>query len=352
MKTGEIVLPLLSATMMVFLISCQTDPTEFIEVDVENVNETSATISWETSSDEYTGINLFMTNETGSKEYVKDIRIDGIQNKSIQIDDLAGLTSYQFSLELVKGNEVLDKEEKIFRTSYSAEKFEMETSDGYTLKGIMYYLSTWTEKVPGIIMMHGLNEVMQPWSKSETMDALIAEGYVCMTFFFRGHGNSEGFDISLFKAPEGPSYLGYDVEAAINFMVNFERIDTSKIGLMGGSMGGSATVLGNFWPEVKSGVALSSVASTAGLSAFKDYFPKLADNRLSSIYYMAGELEQPLDMDLAQMARDLHDITEEPTGLWILPGSKLHGSELATYPGVIDTTVNWFIKTLPSPYNK
>jgi len=355
MKTKSIVLSLMSAMIMVMMSAC-TDPPKFIIVDVNNVGETSAEISWETTDDEYTSVNLFITNESDAGPYVKDIRIDGIQTKSILIDDLTGLTDYSLSLKLLNGEEPLDEEAKIFRTSYSAEKFEMVTRDDYTLRGIMYYLSSWTEKVPGIIMMHGLTETMHPWMKSETMDALITEGYACMAFYFRGHGNSDGFDTDLFGGPDAGLYLGNDVETSIIHILTDDRVDPDKIGMMGGSMGGTASIIGNMFPEVKSSVALSAVWTQYYWESFRNAFPELDTCHLCSIYFIAGENDihdnEWGHFDSGKMAQDCYDISGDPKNIWILPGSKLHGSSLATYPGVIDTTVNWFKKTLPSPYNK
>ncbi len=350
MKTHPFIISALSVFLLLITTACPPqDRPEIVAVDISNKEETSVVLHWGVTTDEFSSIRIILSNETDLSESVRTISIEGNTSRSILLDGLTGLTKYSFRLELLDSNAELitSSEEKTFITSYTSEKLEISTMDGYLLRGNIYYLGSWSTKSPGIIMMHGLGEVMAPWPKSETMDILIQQGYVCMTFNFRGHGNSQSFDTKLFKSSKGAFYLGCDVKAAVQYMIHHSRVDSSSIGLMGGSMGGTASVLGNYFPEVRTSVALGPVINDG--PTIMSYFPELEGNNLKSIYYIVGELDNLGDYDFPGISATFYKVTEEPRNLWIIPGISHHGSALTTHLGVNDSIAHWFTKTIPSP---
>lgn len=351
-RYGAHVSVILTGIALLISTSC-SKPSELQiqNIDISNITETSAQLSWSVDGDEYSSTLINIYEETGNAESGTTISIAGNSETSALLDGLRGLTKYVYSIVLLNDNseELGNTGERTFKTTYTREAFEMFTADSVTLRGHFTYFSSRQSKVPGIILMHGLGAVMGTWHNSETLEMLISEGYACMAFFFRGHGNSDAVeDLQTFKSFEGIGWLGNDIETAITYMSDHTLIEPMQIGLIGGSMGGMASVFGNLHPEVQTSVALSP---TDVLANYKSMFPEVGKNNLASIYYIVGEDDRLSDWDFLGDAKRLYSSTDEPRKLWILPGSTLHGAQVMTYPGAMDSVRNWFLEHLPSPYS-
>lgn len=327
-----------SGCVSLFIISCETVPElEITDIEVGDVGETTASFSWQLSSKAYSSTLLSIYKQSDPAGSVRDFAIDGNSATTFEIDGLTGLTSYAYTISFLndQSEELAVSDERTFKTSFTSEEVEMITRDSYTLKGSISYLSTWNSEVPGIIMMHELDARENPWQASETMEALISKGFACMVFFFRGHGTSNAFPSQEFLGPNAAFYLGCDVEAAIDCFKNHILVDSTKIGLMGGSLGAAASVIGNYFPAVVSSVALSTGTNAA--FSMKEFFSEFEDVNLRSIYYIAGELDQVFGWNWPGMAMDLYSMTEDPRKLWIIPGSSMHGCALIGQTGLQDS---------------
>ncbi len=123
-------------------------------------------------------------------------------------------------------------------------------------------------KYPAIVFNHGYippSEYRTTERYEKFVDALSKAGYIVFKIDYRGHGESEG-------EPEG----GYTSNAyvidsinAIEALKNFEKVDPSRIGIFGHSMGGWITsrVLVVKGEEVKAAVIWAGV-----LGSYKDLF--------------------------------------------------------------------------------
>ena len=334
------------------LTACPTSELEFTSNFVSGISETTVTINWDTNLDDYTSAEISLFPESDLETEPISKTIDNNSERSVAFDRLKGLTKYDYELSLLQGNKVAVSHHGRFRTTYTSERVTLFTRDSLTLKGEISYMSSWDSRVPAIIMMHGWTEELDPWNKSTTMDELIRNGYACLAFFFRGHNSSDQFDLELFKGPETLLYLGCDMEAAIQGLKQYEFIDTTNIGLMGGSMGASAATMGNLFPEVQASVPLGPV-NPSYARPITDFFPELAPYHLQTIYYIVGEKDNANKegWDLAAMTKDLYNATRHPRKIWIIEGSQLHGTRLTTHPGVIDSLTAWFVEQMPSPYS-
>ena len=349
MKLWEIQISLISAGIVCLLIiACTKDPDiEITNIDVSDVTETTANISWQVSADAYSSTMLSIYEESDPVGSERSFTISENKTTTIDIDGLKGLTKYGYSIALLNesSEEIAKSNEKTFKTTYTKEKIELRTEDSLTLKGQITYFASRQSRVPGIIMMHGLGDVMGQWYNSEMMELLIPEGYACMAFFFRNHGNSDTWD-GEFKSIEGLRVLGYDTDAAINYMKNHERVDSENIGLMGGSMGGMTAVHGNLHPNVRTSVSLSP---TDGYVEYLSVFPEYQQYNLASIYYIVGEYNFLGDYPFPSASQTLFDATEEPRKLWIITGSSSHATALLFHPGVNESIVDWIKEQMPSP---
>jgi len=134
-------------------------------------------------------------------------------------------------------------------------------SDGTKLAGDLFWPDGWdgTTKLPAIVLCHGwggtkshLNRVYAP--------AFAAQGYLVLTFDYRGWGESDGRLVAVGEIPEpGPDGTVMvkareirdlvspweritDIRAAISWLELEPGVDTSRIGLWGTSFGGGNVV--------------------------------------------------------------------------------------------------------------
>lgn len=105
------------------------------------------------------------------------------------------------------------------------------TSDGWKLKGNIFYPKVLKEKNPAILFIHG-------WTSKKARSYRYAEelaklGYISFLFDMRGHGDSEG-DIDSFTIKE---FLD-DVLTAYDYLLGIEGVDKENISAIGSSFGG------------------------------------------------------------------------------------------------------------------
>ncbi len=90
---------------------------------------------------------------------------------------------------------------------------------------------------PHLIFVHGLSSVRSADYALDLADGLVEEGYDLLLFDLRGHGQSEGDQIS------GGYFERWDVLGAYDYLVEEKGATAGKVGLMGYSMGGVTSIL-------------------------------------------------------------------------------------------------------------
>lgn len=90
---------------------------------------------------------------------------------------------------------------------------------------------------PLVILSQGLG-TLHEWA-SPTTDALVAGGLACLTFDYRGFGDSDGAP----SQEANPWKLVHDLRAAVDLAHTLENIDSERIGLWGSSYGGGISMV-------------------------------------------------------------------------------------------------------------
>ncbi len=90
---------------------------------------------------------------------------------------------------------------------------------------------------PHLIFVHGLSSVRSTDYALDLASRLVDEGYNLLLFDLRGHGSSEGDQIS------GGYFERWDVLGAYDYLIEERGANAGKIGLMGYSMGGVTSIL-------------------------------------------------------------------------------------------------------------
>ena len=109
---------------------------------------------------------------------------------------------------------------------------EFKAEDGILLKGTLYMDPGAMEKLPGVVLAHQYMNSRSSWAIFGKK--LANDGHVVLTFDFRGFGESSGEE----DIPGNDK----DVIAAVNFLMNFGKVDRDRIAVAGASMGGMAAV--------------------------------------------------------------------------------------------------------------
>ena len=337
----------------ILLISCETgpgdgdlnnptDPKPVLKIlSATNITETGFQINWSVEDPfgfQSIGVQVAATEDLTSS--ISYILIDDISTGHAVVDNLHGATPYYYRVSLLNnGSPIVESEIKKVETAFMQEGITLLTEDDYNLSGKVAYLESIQGKRPGIIMMHEFGVWVNPWLGSPLMRQLVADGYICLTFFFRGHGTSTPVD-DLMDLLNNRDLLARDLHAAIDYM-NAHEHSSGKLGLMGGSMGAIMALAGNGYEEVLTSVALSPVSNGVFV-----IFPNMT---LNSAYYLAGELDVREDppIDCPAETQALYNQTEEPRKIDIIPGTADHGTSLLSRDSLNASVLTWFHETLP-----
>ncbi len=308
-----------------------------------NITETGFQLNWSISSPTgFQSIAIELAEDKELSRIIKYEEIADITSENYLIDGLKGARAYYYRLVLLdNGTRIAESEIKETETTYRMDNIDLVTEDAYTLSGKLAYLESLSGSRPGIIMMHEFGVWVNPWTGSTLMKQLVAEGYVCLTFFFRGHGTSDPVD-DLMDLVNNKGLLINDLQAAITFMSTDELVRPGELGLLGGSMGAIMALAGNGYDEVLTSVALSPTTDGVFL-----LFPNIT---LNSVYYLVGEQdihEEIQGGDFPAETQTLYELTEEPKKLDIIEGTSDHGSNLLSRDSLNTSITDWILERVP-----
>jgi hypothetical protein len=351
MKPRHFLLIVITSTLL--FGGCRPDdPDNKIVVTIKNpseVLETGFTVNWDINQDAYDSLVIEVSFTDDFKEPVSHEVITEKGTYSRTISGLHGKTSYFYRVIAWSHNKSFSSATEDVMTGCASEKISFLTDDNFELSGTIYYLDNGRAKKPGIIFMHEwLYMSCNPeyymtahgWVSSSVMRELIASDYVCMFFYFRGHGDSQEFPVLNF--PDNPAYLNRDLKAALSFIQNHERVYPDSIALIGASLGSRAATIGNCLDGVKTSVAVS----------YHYVFPidyNCPGTRPGNILIIAGENEYIITWNgvvdfWAAEALALYNECTDPKRLYIVPEATEHGTNLLNYPKVNTEIIDW-IKT-------
>jgi pimeloyl-ACP methyl ester carboxylesterase len=181
------------------------------------------------------------------------------------------------------------------------------TDDGVTLRGHVFGSGR-----ESVILAHMYPADQTSWYA--TAERLAQQGYMALTFDFRGYGESGG--------QKQVALIDRDVDAAIAWI---RGEGASEVVLVGASMGGTASLIAGVRAQTLSSIRLAGIATLSapvefqGLSA-SDAVPRL----VVPLLFIAAEKDVG-----AAGARELEQLSSGRGGLEIVPGSD-HGTDLLT----------------------
>jgi pimeloyl-ACP methyl ester carboxylesterase len=232
---------------------------------------------------------------------------------------------------------------------YSAEKVELFTADGYRVYGTYYFMPD--QNGPALLLLHMFGQDHSDW---ESFLPILKRGGIesVLAIDLRGHGGS-----NMKKAIGGKSDsignvdwrdfgeddfkdIVKDLDVAWDFLKGSRSTDTTRMGVMGASIGANyAAVFASDHPDVKSLALLSPGVVYRGVECVK----AVEKYGARPVLFAASEKEEYS----ANSCEKLKEVSAgTPAHLEILKGSA-HGTNLIEdNPGFKHFLSDWFRSTL------
>ena len=308
-----------------------------------DITETSFQISWSINTTEYQSLTFLLAEDPGFEKVVISRTFKGSSTNGTRIESLKGAASYYYRISLLKKpGSIFVSRTKSIELPYQQDFVSFFTSDSALLRGSIYYRGELSGKRPAVVFMHEFGVFVNGWINSEILRALVAEGYICMIYWNRGHGQSSGID-DVQALISDPIYLSNDLRGAMEFIRMNPLVMPDSIALMGASMGASMAVSGSGNVRVRTSVALSP--ATMHINYMYPDIP------LKSIFYIVGDQDivdtgaQVIDFPAQTM--ELYEMTLAPRKLLVIEQTGAHGTELLESTGVNKKILQWIIEQMP-----
>lgn len=222
-----------------------------------------------------------------------------------------------------------------------AEKFTLQTPDGYTLIG--EFSAPEGEKLPTIILLHMLNRDRNDWAT--LIKKLNSNGFACVAIDQRGHGESinkgdKVVDWHKFTTKDFNRMVD-DVKLIVDHLKTRKEADISRISLIGASIGANIAL------QYASGD--QSIKTIILLSPGLDYRGVKADRSAVSKYGKRPILLVASEDDSysAQTCKALITTAEKTASIYsvYLYKTANHGTWMLEHEeGLYDVILNWLNK--------
>jgi len=198
-----------------------------------------------------------------------------------------------------------------------------------------------TTKIPVVILIHQGGSTKEEWLVLPLWNKLINNGYAILAYDIRQHGKSGKDKGDIYNLFNNSKRAPLDVLAAIQFLENDTRIDKSRIGIIGASIGANLACVASSSDDyhIKTAVSLSAkTAAVQNLSGQKEPI------QLNNVFYIASKDEQKGLRK--QWAEELFSKTKGERKIEIAKGQK-HGSFILRESNSTEKAiVMWIKKTL------
>lgn len=222
----------------------------------------------------------------------------------------------------------------------TSDEIEFLTEDGIKISA-SYQLPAVTEKVPAVILIHQGGSSRKEWQELALWNKLIENGYAVLAYDVRLHGKSGSDKGDIYDLFNNPKRAPLDLQAAIKFLQSDKRIDASRIGIVGASIGGN---LGCVAASSDDYNVKSVVVMSAKTSAVQNLSGQKAPLSPKNAFYIASENEQGGAREA--WAKELYELTSGSKKVAIAKGNK-HGSYILRDDKKLeDDVVDWIKNTL------
>ena len=210
-------------------------------------------------------------------------------------------------------------------TTTPGETVSFTTEAGLQLSGTLFGTSSDT----AIVLAHESTSGESRWHPFASY--LAEQGYIALTFSFRGFGESDG-EINF-------SHVGTDLEAAIAFL---RERSFKRIVCIGASLGGIACGNVSHEPDLVGLVIISSPFGSGDIELTSDDFADLTYPKL----FIAGDMDFNSSIPVA--VQQMYDWSPEPKQIKIFNSAE-HGVSFfqSSYANELTILITEFIRNIP-----
>jgi dipeptidyl aminopeptidase/acylaminoacyl peptidase len=123
------------------------------------------------------------------------------------------------------------------------QKVNFVTQDNVKIVGWYQIPAVKTGKLPLVLFIHQGGSSKKEWITQPIWQTLFKQGYAVLAFDLRQHGESAVDKDDLMDLFNNPKRAPLDVLAVLNFVKKDPRIDKTRIGIVGASVGANLAVM-------------------------------------------------------------------------------------------------------------
>lgn len=215
------------------------------------------------------------------------------------------------------------------------EEFYLNTPDSVALF-TTFWRSSEKSPQPAVILIHQAGSNHSEWDNFA--NKLVKYYYNVISYDIRGHGKSTPVK-DIYALFDDPHLAPVDLRTVIHYLKQQSSVDSTRIAIVGASIGGNLACVGVAHMGIKTAVAISAKTSAVYHLANADRL------NLNSIFYIASLNDQ--GGKRAARARELFQLTVEPRKLNIVGNSDAHGvGVFSDAPDELGEILNWLRKQL------
>jgi pimeloyl-ACP methyl ester carboxylesterase len=159
-------------------------------------------------------------------------------------------------------NSSLDNYKVTSTTNYSDEAVTIVTEDKAELSAVYFFnKDRRNTPEPTVVLIHQFKQDKNQWNQ-QYIDILLSKDFKVLIFDIRGHGKSSPYDGDLTELLTDKSKAPLDITAVINWLKNDKGVDTSRIGVVGTSIGGNLALYAALNLGVKVPISISNSKKT------------------------------------------------------------------------------------------
>ena len=255
-----------------------------------------------------------------------------------------GCSSKQNTKTGASVNENENTKEDPVKNAVKKDEITITAPDGVKLSADYYYNeSDKDSKQPLVVLIHQFKQNKEQWAES-FIDSLVNSGYKVLAYDIRGHGESDKVNYPLTDLLTDPDKATKDVEGVFGWAKNQEGVDTSRIGVIGTSIGGNLACYARGKLGAKTVISVSGSAN--GFEKFLGIDPRMMGRmmvRLKSFLFICGSKDGDHEKDDRYI---MDNYIAEPMELKVYDSDKHGISLIREFPEIHSVMLSWLKKYL------
>jgi pimeloyl-ACP methyl ester carboxylesterase len=224
------------------------------------------------------------------------------------------------------------------------DEITINTEDGKSLSAYFWYNNDLKDtRQPLIVLVHQFKQDKDQWPVFFT-DSLLRNHYKVLAYDIRGHGKSSKVDYELSKLLSDASEAPADMSAVIKWAKEQKGIDSTRIAVIGTSIGGNLACFAKFILGTKVAVAISN--SKGAFETFIGYDDRMMGRpmpRASNILLICGSKDGEHEAD----QKFIYDnFLMDPRGIKVYDSDKHGKFLLEEHAEIYSLILDWLKKYL------